>query len=135
MSEWMAAHATLVWWLVGISAVSVAASLIAVPWMVVRLPADYFVRGRRTDRGQRHPAVHFVITIARNVLGYLFIVMGLAMLVLPGQGVLTILAGLALVDFPGKDRLIQRIVAKGPVRKSLDWIRERAGRPPLVLDR
>lgn len=134
MTDWIAQHETLMWWLVGISAVSFVATLIAVPLMVVRLPADYFSGSRHGKRYHPHPAVHLLILLARNIVGYVFIAIGIAMLVLPGQGVLTILAGLVLVDFPGKHDLIQRNVGRRPVRKSLDWIRERAGRPPLVLD-
>jgi small-conductance mechanosensitive channel len=123
------------WWLVGVSGACFLATLIAVPWMVVRMPADYFTASRQSKAHDRHPALHLLITVLRNIVGYLFIILGVAMLILPGQGILTILAGLGLVDFPGKDRLIQRIVAQHTVRKSLDWIRQRAGRPPLVLDR
>jgi len=134
MTDWIHQHSALMWWLVGFSAACFLATLIAVPWMVVRMPADYFTAARQAKHRERHPAVHLLLTIVRNVVGYLFLVLGVAMLILPGQGILTILAGLVLVDFPGKDRLIQRIVAKEAVRKSLNWIRGRAGRPPLVLD-
>jgi hypothetical protein len=67
------------------------------------------------------------------VVGYLFLVLGAFMLILPGQGVLTIVAGLALIDFPGKHRLIQWLVARPSVLKSMNWMRERAGRDPLIV--
>jgi hypothetical protein len=135
MTEWFQLHRTLLWWLIGVSAATFLATLIAVPWLVVRLPADYFAAEQKPKERHGHAAVHLLLTIGRNIVGYLFIIVGFAMLILPGQGILTILAGLGLVDFPGKYKLIQRIVGQSAVRKSLDWIRERAGRPPLVLDR
>ena len=58
---------------------------------------------------------------------------GLAMLVLPGQGVITILVGITLLNFPGKRRLELRIVRQRPVLLAINWIRARANRPPLVL--
>ncbi len=54
------------------------------------------------------------------------------MLVLPGQGILTLLLGIALTDVPGKWKLM-RILARRPnVMKALNWMRERAGQPPLL---
>jgi small-conductance mechanosensitive channel len=134
MNDWLQQHHALIWWLVGVSAATFAATLVAVPVFVVRLPADYFATNRKAPRRDRHPVVHLAIAIVRNVVGYVFIVVGVAMLILPGQGILTILAGLGLVDFPGKHRLMQLIVKRKPVRKSLDWIRERGGKPKFQLD-
>ncbi|HEY4131144.1 MAG TPA: PGPGW domain-containing protein [Gemmatimonadaceae bacterium] len=134
MFDWIQDHEVLMWWLVGVSAVTFVATLVAVPWIVVRLPTDYFVPGHERARPRRHPLVHLAIMIGRNVVGYVFIGVGIAMLVLPGQGVLTILAGLGLVDFPGKHGVIRRIVEQKPVKKSLNWIRERAGKPAFTLE-
>ncbi len=71
--------------------------------------------------------------LGKNLLGYLLIVAGIAMLVLPGQGVLTILLGVILVDLPGKYRFERWIVARPLVLKSINRLRQRAGRDPLVL--
>ena len=59
---------------------------------------------------------------------------GLAMLVLPGQGLLTILIGLMLLDFPGKRRLERRIVARPAILAMLNRMRARRGRDPLRVD-
>ena len=67
--------------------------------------------------------------IAKNLFGLLLIVLGILMLVLPGQGVLTIVAGIALVDFPGRHRLVQWIVAREPVMNALNWVRRRGQQP------
>ena len=55
------------------------------------------------------------------------------MLVLPGQGVLTILIGLTLLDFPGKRRLEIWIIQRRSIRLGIDRVRKRAGRPSLIL--
>ena len=135
LTSWVGAHKAVFWWLVGFSVVAFVGSLLAVPWMVVRIPADYFTPGGReaAKRAERHPIVHLVIVVTKNLLGYAFIVLGILMLVLPGQGLLTILAGVVLVDFPGKHRVLDWLVRRPAVLKSMNWIRGRRGREPLVV--
>jgi hypothetical protein len=72
--------------------------------------------------------------VAKNLLGYILIVAGILMLVLPGQGTWTIVVGIMLLNFPGKYKLERWIVSRGPVLRSINWVRRRAGRDPLVLE-
>jgi len=53
------------------------------------------------------------------------------MLVLPGQGLLTIFVGLMLLDFPGKYQVERRAVSYKPILRSINWLRQRVGRDPL----
>jgi hypothetical protein len=69
----------------------------------------------------------------KNTLGGCLLVAGIFMLVLPGQGILTILAALALLDFPGKRKLEMSILHRPAVLKSINWLRRRAGREPLLF--
>jgi len=126
-------HPTLIWWLVVFSAFTFVASIIAVPWMLVRIPSDYFAHDRVHPMlfSEYHPVARAVLVFARNLLGLALVAAGVAMLVLPGQGVLTILAGIILLHFPGKDRLVRWIVCRPAVLASVNWIRGRAGEPPL----
>jgi len=50
---------------------------------------------------------------------------------IPGQGVLTILLGIMISDFPGKERLERKIVSYPKVLEALNKLRERFGKPPL----
>jgi hypothetical protein len=136
MMAWLQGNETLLWWLTAVSAFTFVASLLLVPWLVVRIPRDYFAPGsaHHLPWANRHPAARFALAIGRNVLGCVLVVAGLAMLVLPGQGMLTIVVGVALVDFPGKQRILRRIVAQPPVLESINWLRRRAGRAPLILE-
>lgn len=111
--------------LVVASAVMFVATLVAVPVLVVRLPADHFVK----PPTRRSMFVHF----ARNVVGGMLIAIGVAMLVLPGQGVITILLGLSVLDLPIKHRFIRRILSQPKVESAIQRLRERAGRPPLEI--
>ncbi len=73
-----------------------------------------------------------MLLTGKNALGYLFVLMGIAMLVLPGQGILTIMIGVTLLDFPGKYRLERWLVSRRPVLRSINWLRRCAGREPLA---
>ncbi len=56
------------------------------------------------------------------------------MLLLPGQGVLTILIGLMLLNFPGKRGLERRIVGRPIILKLLNRMRVKRDLPPLNFD-
>jgi hypothetical protein len=137
MNDWMQGNESLLWWLAALSAFTFVASLLAVPWLVVRIPRDYFAPGsmHRLPWADRHPVLRLALSIGKNVLGLAFVAAGLLMLVLPGQGILTIVVGTVLLDFPGKHRLLRRIVMQPPVLESINWLRRRAGREPLTVDR
>jgi hypothetical protein len=119
------------WWLGAFSALMFVASLIAVPMIVVRLPADYFTHEHRAADWLRSPSVRIEWLLLKNLCGIVLVLGGLAMLVLPGQGVLTILLGFALLDLPGKKRVIAWIVRRPGVLSSINWIRRRRGHPPI----
>ena len=82
---------------------------------------------------QRHPALRIGYHIIKNLLGVLFLGAGLIMLFAPGQGVLTILLGLSLLEVPGKRALEIRILRQPAVLRTINRIRARAGRRPLQL--
>lgn len=135
MLEWVRSHDVLLWWLGLGSLITFALGVFLVPLLVVRMPADFFMRpGPPPDsfRG-RHPVVRGVGLVLRNLFGLALVLAGIAMLVLPGQGILTILLGLGLLTFPGKRKLELAIVRRGPVLRVIQWIRKRRGRPPLQL--
>ena len=121
--------------LVTLSVVLFVGSLALIPVLLARMPADYFARSESPFASwrRRHPLAGSALQAARNLLGFVLLLAGLAMLVLPGQGIITVLMALTLLDFPGKRRLELRIVRQRQVRASIDWIRRRAGRPPLVV--
>ncbi len=117
------------------SAVTFVATLIAVPWLIVRLPADYFAHHRRHPLPwkRRHPVVRLTLLIIKNLFGIVFVVLGIIMLVLPGQGLLTIVVGIGLMNFPGKYRISRRLLEWPPLLRAINWLRHRHGKPPLEL--
>jgi hypothetical protein len=122
-----AEHRDLLGWFSLLSLLMLVGSVLLVPWLVLRAPHDVFVRERpaAVDR----PGVYaFVVFLVRNTLGVILLVAGILMLVLPGQGLLSIVAALCLLDVPRKRELLKRIVVRPPVWKALGWIRSRAGK-------
>jgi len=132
------ANETVFWWLTVTSTVAFFATLIIVPWFVIRIPSDYFsdsnIERRRMPWPNRHPLVRRILLAGRNVLGYVFLVVGIAMLVLPGPGILTIVVGIILLNFPGKYRLERWMVERRPVLRSINWLRRWAKKIPIVLE-
>ncbi len=125
--------------LVGIllSVVTFTISLAIVSFIVVRIPSDYFHKDHPRDLfAERHPVVRFLGVLAKNILGVVLVVLGILMSIpgVPGQGILTILLGIMLLDFPGKRTLEYKIVARPQVLRTINKLRERFGKPSLILN-
>lgn len=118
-----------------VSAVLFASTLLAIPWLVARLDRDHFVGPAPPNAvPPRSRMWGLAVLVVRNLVGATLVIAGIAMLVLPGQGILTLLIGLAVARFPGKRRLEKRLARQKHVRRSLDWLRRRAGRPVFRFD-
>ena len=130
----LAEHQYLLWWMGVGSAFVFVISLLSLPWLVAQIPDDYFVPKKRqpTQWKTRQPLIRLIILIGKNCLGYMLLLGGILMLFLPGQGLLTMITGLLLIDYPGKFRLERKIVNTPTVLKSLNWLRAKAHKPPLI---
>jgi hypothetical protein len=117
------------------SVVMFVLSIVGVPLVLIRLPADYFSaeRRQRASTTRLNGPLGWLFLIAKNALGALLLVLGLAMLVLPGQGLLTLLVALLLLDFPGKYRLERRIIGGPRVLGAINALRERWNKQPLEI--
>jgi hypothetical protein len=133
LSEWAEANETVLWWLFAASLAMFLLTPLVVGWQVVRLPRDYFTAGRRQSAHwlKRYPALRPVLVVGKNLLGIVLVLAGLVMLVVPGQGLLTLVVGLVLVDFPGRYRLERWLVRRRSVWEAINWLRRKAGREPL----
>lgn len=135
MREWLDSHATLLGWLSILSVATCVIGLLATPWLVARIPADYFLDKKRhaLPWANHSRALRILLILGKNLLGLLLLVVGTAMLVLPGPGLPTLLAGTLLIDFPGKYRLERWLIARRPVAAALNWMRKKSGAQPLEL--
>lgn len=118
-------------WVTAVGVAMAVASMVAIPLLVVRMPADYFVATRAHRRHQRGPLAWLTWSL-RNTLAILLIIAGIMMLVLPGQGALTIMIGIACSTFPGKYALQRRFASRPKVLAALNWIRRKYGHEPLI---
>ena len=119
-----------------IGVISLVLSLAVVLFLLVQLPATYFLNSHvRHLWIDQHPVIRWSGLILKNLLGVLLIFLGgvLSLPGIPGQGLLTILLGVVLVDFPGKRRLERAILRRPRVHSSVNRLRRRFGKPPLVV--
>ena len=121
-------------WLAAASGACFVASLIAIPIVLVRLPADYFdTRVPRTWMKHHHPVLKILGHVLKNTFGTVFLFAGILMLFLPGQGILTMLIGISLLDFPGKRVLEARLIGRPSLLRAINRVRARFGKQPLVI--
>ena len=125
---------------------------IVISYIITQLDTRYFIRKNKALKNFRsvksteanvditsrltpiNSGLNFVTNIAKIIFGLFLFICGLAMLVLPGQGLITMLIGLSLIPFPGKHKLENKLLARKSVRSSLNWIRSKAKKPPFIFD-
>lgn len=130
MQHWIAQNEEWIALLGIFSIIAFVASLFLVPLIIINLPVDYFTR---PSKARSRSLFGTLLHVGKNLLGVLFLIIGFLMLVLPGQGLLTLLLGLSLIDFPSK-RLIQiKLIRMHAVSRSIKWMRRKANRAPLQL--
>lgn len=135
MLEWIQSHEPLMWWTAAVSAVMFVGSLIAIPILIIRLPVDYFTSPKRHPAPwkESHPVLRLVVLIVKNISGAVLVLAGIAMLLLPGQGLVSILIGVVLLDFPKKYALQRWIIRRKQVHRAINWIRRKGDRKPLEV--
>ena len=114
-----------------LSAIMFVATLILIPIIIVRIPPHYFVSPHKGWL-RSHPAF-IPLFVIQHLIGLVLLIAGILMLVLPGQGLLSILIGLSLIHFPGKHRLLQRLITIKRIHQPMNWIRAKAKVPPLQI--
>jgi hypothetical protein len=112
-------------------------NLAIVSFILVKLPADYFSKSRKKKFMEGYnPALRVAAVIGKNIGGVLLVALGVVLSLpgVPGQGLLTILLGIMLLDFPGKHRLEQKLLSRPSIVNAINGLRGRFGKPPLKLD-
>lgn len=117
--------------------VTFSISLAIVSVIMIKIPADYFKKDRSSKvLPGSHPAIRFFAVVGKNILGVLLVIVGILLSLpgVPGQGILTILLGIMLLDFPGRRNLERKLVSRPQVLKTINKLREKFDKPKLVLD-
>ncbi len=135
MPEWLAQFADSAKWLGVFSIASFFATLIILPVAILQIPEDYFVRHKRDPlrKHRPHPALFGFGVVFKNIIGVVLIIAGAIMVFVPGQGLLTMLIGLMLTNFPGKFHLEQKIIRNKTIFRVIKSLRNKAGKAPLIL--
>ena len=127
----LALQATIV---VGIIVLTTAIGIAVVIW----LPPDHFSSKRTRPEAwwDADPLLRATVLALKNLLGAVLALLGfvMALPLVPGPGLVFILIGLSLIDFPGKKKAERRLLAVPSVGRFLNEVRARFGRAPLVLD-
>lgn len=125
----------LLWLLIFVITFGTSLGIVSV--VLVKLPATYFKRSHNKHfLADRHPVIRALAITGKNVLGAVLVVVGILLSLpgVPGQGMLTILLGIMLLDFPGKPRLEHWIVSRPKILHAINKLRHRFSKPALVLD-
>jgi hypothetical protein len=122
---------------IGLFLISLAISFAAIAIVMVKIPANYFSTHYERDFLPGSPwLVRWGAVILKNILGVILIIIGIILSLpgVPGQGILTILLGLIMLDIPGKRPLEARIIQRPAVLTAINRLRARYGKEPLIVD-
>lgn len=129
--NWLSDYTLMVTMLAALSVAMLTVSIVAAPWAVARLPSDYLLN-RLNRPAQPRSASSMMIFGLRALVGLILVTLGLIMLITPGPGVIMLLLGVSIAEFPGRNRLLVHLATRPRVLSSLNWMRERHGKPPFV---
>jgi len=121
-------------WVAISSVVMFVISLASMPFIVAQIPVDYFTHhGRhRMSQSNHHPIIQLLLAGLKNMLGAILLAAGFIMLFTPGQGLLSILFGLMIMNYPGKYQLECWIIRKPLIFNAVNTMREKQDREPLL---
>lgn len=130
LTTWLSIHTGFVVAIGAISFVLLAATLFVTPWFLAQLPHDYFSATPQTSPQSLRRSV---ISFMRTILGILMILLAFAVMLTPGPGLVLLVFGLALCDFPGKHKLLIKLVSQPSVLSALNWLRGKTNKPPFIV--
>ena len=129
LTQWIDAAQPYLILIASISGGLAIISMVLVPVLIVQMPKDYFLAAHRIRR--RGFSARW-LTVARNALGVTLFIAGLLMLMLPGQGLLTLIVATIMSDVPGKYRVERWLVLQPRVLKAINWVRRRYHKPEIT---
>ena len=135
--SWSSMNSDLLFLLGSLSIFILIISVFMMVLIISFLPEDYFKSENRnlisSVQNSRYPLLKLLVLITKNFFGVLLLLSGILMLVLPGQGILTIITGLVFIDYPGKYKFERQLLRQKGVINSINWIRSRLSKPSLKV--
>ncbi len=128
MSDFLREHG---WWITTVSVLLLLISSVGAAILIVKVPADFFARPPAPPSKDVRAMVR---KLSKNVFGFGLILLGGLMSVplVPGPGLLLLMIGISLADFPGKRKLEQSLVRRPVVFRPANWLRSKFGAEPLT---
>jgi hypothetical protein len=124
--QYLLGHTELFFWIAVASACMLVICIVALPYVVATIPDDYFEKEKRPSQYKQLPyPLSIVFIVAKNLAGLILVLCGIVMLVLPGQGILTLLIGILFLDYPGKYRLEKKLMSYPAILKPINWMRRK----------
>ena len=135
--SWSSMNSDLLFLLGSLSIFILIISVFMMVLIISFLPEDYFKSENRnlisSVQNSRYPLLKLLVLITKNFFGVLLLLSGILMLLLPGQGILTIITGLVFMDYPGKYKFERKLLRQKGVINSINWIRSRLSKPSLKV--
>ena len=127
---WLRSHQSILGWAGLLSLIMMVATLLAVPLIIISLPPQYL--NEKKDRlSEIQSPWRWPYLVVKNITGAVLLLAGVAMLILPGQGLLTLAIGLGLMNLPGKRSLIRHLIGRARVLRTINQWRAKAHKEPL----
>ena len=136
MQKYLSENSIDIFFILGVSSlVILMISALSIGFFIKKIPYDYFLNDKRgiSHYKDSNPILWIITLALKNLIGYCLILGGILMLVLPGQGLLTILVGLMLSDYPGKFKLEKRIIQTGFILRTVNWYRKKSGIQAIIF--
>ncbi len=133
ITEFVSNYKIYILWLATISLFVFIFSLVSIKWLVALIPTDYFVKKNISKSKKSYSLLWLMSLIVKNIIGYTLILGGILMLVLPGQGLFTILMGLILSNYPGKYTIEKKFISIPSILKTINWLRKKSNKPRLKI--
>ncbi|MBS1796233.1 MAG: hypothetical protein JSS81_20435 [Acidobacteria bacterium] len=140
--EWLSKFwTTLSWGQIGLGVglffLSLGFSFLSIGIVIVKVPENYFSSHYERDFLPGSPfLIRWGVVILKNIFGVILVLIGIVLSLpgVPGQGILTILTGLIMIDIPGKRPWEARIIKRPVVLAAVNNLRAKYNKPPLILD-
>ena len=126
-------YKNLILWFGSISLFVFLFSLLSIKWLVSLIPEDYFINKKDSKIKKNNILIWYIVLVFKNLIGYSLILGGIMMLVLPGQGLFTIIIGLMMSNYPGKYSIEKKFIAIPTILKSINWLRRKSNKPPIRI--
>lgn len=135
MISWVFQYQEVFVWIGLLSFLTFLLGLLLVPFVIMRLPEDYFLFHKINGQASiGFGGASILFLVLKNFIGGVLLCLGFLMLFLPGPGLMVVVIGLALLDIPGKRRMLGCVLRIAGIRTVINGLRVRRGRPALKFE-